>query len=82
MRIVRDGRWVASPVLAASFGAGEHRISWDGTRSDGRLRDGEYEAVVEVTDVTGTVRFGVPFASDTTAPRVRIVPGPRRCGSS
>ena len=73
VRIVRDGRWVASPALAASFLLGEHRITWDGSRSEGRLRDGTYEAVVEVTDATGTVSFGVPFVSDTTAPRVRIV---------
>ena len=45
VRIVRDGRWVASPVLAASFAVGEHRIAWDGSRSEGRLRDGTYEAV-------------------------------------
>jgi flagellar hook assembly protein FlgD len=73
VRIVRDGRWIASPVLGTSFLAGEHRIAWDGSRSDGRLRDGSYEAVVEVTDVMGTVSFGVPFVSDTTAPSVRIV---------
>ncbi len=73
VRIVRDGRWVASPALAASFLIGEHRITWDGSRSEGRLRDGTYEAVVEVTDATGTVSFGVPFVSDTTPPRVRIV---------
>ena len=75
VRIERDGRWVASPVFAASLGIGEHRMSWDGTRSDGRLRDGAYQAVVQVTDLVGTVRFGVAFASDTTGPRVRIVPG-------
>jgi flagellar hook assembly protein FlgD len=73
VRIVRDGRWVASPVIGASFQAGEHRIAWDGSRSQGRLRDGTYEAVVDVTDGMGTVSFGVPFATDTTAPRVRIV---------
>ena len=75
VRIEREGRWVASPVLDASFGVGEQRISWDGKRGAGRLHDGAYEAVVEVTDLVGTVRFGVPFVSDTTAPRVRIVPG-------
>jgi len=73
VRIVRDGRWVAAPVLGASFPMGEQRIIWDGTRSEGRLRDGTYEAVVDVTDGIGTVSFGVPFATDTTAPRVRIV---------
>ena len=61
VRIVREGRWVASPALGASFVAGEHRIVWDGSQSEGRLRDGTYEAVVEVTDVTGTVSFGTPL---------------------
>jgi uncharacterized protein with LGFP repeats len=75
VRIVRDGRWVAYPLLDAGLAAGEHRVTWDGSRSDGRLRDGAYEAVVEVTDATGTVRFGIPFVVDTVAPRVRIVPG-------
>jgi hypothetical protein len=73
LRIVRDGRWVAAPVLGTSFAVGEHRVAWDGSRSQGRLRDGTYEAVVEVTDAMGAVSFGVPFTSDTTAPRVRIV---------
>jgi FlgD Ig-like domain len=73
VRIVRDGRWVASPVLGGSFPMGEQRVAWDGTRSEGRLRDGTYEAVVEVTDAMGTVTYGVPFVTDTTAPNVRIV---------
>jgi uncharacterized protein with LGFP repeats len=73
VRIVRDGRWVASPVLGASFPMGEQRVAWDGTRSEGRLRDGTYEAVVEVTDAMGMVGHGVLFTTDTTAPGVRIV---------
>ena len=75
VRIERDGRWVASPVLAASFEAGEHRVSWDGSRSEGRLRDGALQAVVQVATATATVRFGAPFVTDTAAPRVRFVPG-------
>ena len=75
VRIERDGRWVASPVLAASFEVGEHRVAWDGSRSEGRLRDGSVQAVVQVATATATVRFGVPFVTDTAAPRVRFVPG-------
>jgi hypothetical protein len=77
LRIVRGDRWVATPLAGASILPGEQRFMWDGSRSDGRLRDGDYEAVVEVTDATGTVRFGVPFASDTLAPRLRMLPGRR-----
>ena len=76
VRIERDGRWVASP-LAASYLAGAHRFSWDGARATGQLRDGSYQAVVEVDTATGTTSFAAPFVSDTTAPRVRILPGAR-----
>ena len=77
IRILRDGRWVASPH-AASYEAGAHRFEWNGVRAVGRLRDGSYAAVVEVSDVAvGAVSVAVPFTSDTTAPRVRLLPGPR-----
>ncbi len=52
-------------------------FTWDGSRSTGVLRDGEYVAVVEATSEVGVVSFGVPFVSDTVAPRVRILPGKR-----
>ncbi len=74
VRVEREDRWVASP-LAGSFLPGTHRVVWDGVRATGLLRDGEYTAVVEATGETGTISFGVPFASDTAAPRVRILPG-------
>jgi hypothetical protein len=74
VRVVRDGRWVASP-LTGSFLPGAHRLVWNGARSSGTLVDGTYSAEVETTDPVGTVSFAVPFASDTVAPRVRILPG-------
>jgi N-acetylmuramoyl-L-alanine amidase-like protein len=74
IRIERDGRWVASP-LTAGFGVGIQTFVWDGSRAAGSLRDGDYEAVVEATGATGAISYGVPFASDTVAPRVRILPG-------
>jgi hypothetical protein len=77
VRIVRDGRWVASPLVAQTRFAGQHRVLWDGSRSDGLLRDGTYEAVVEVTDEVGAVSFGLPFVSDTIAPRIDLLPGRR-----
>jgi hypothetical protein len=76
VRIEREGRWVATP-LVGTFPAGTQRFVWDGARSAGALRDGEYAAVVEATTAGGAVSFGVPFVSDTTAPRVRILPGKR-----
>ncbi len=74
IRIEREGRWVASPVTA-SFLAGTQQVVWDGARASGRLRDGEYSAVVEATGGVGSISFGVPFTSDTVTPRVRILPG-------
>ena len=74
VRIEREGRWVASP-LVGGFGIGTQTFLWDGSRSAGSLRDGAYEAVVEATSATGVISYGVPFVSDTVAPRVRIVPG-------
>jgi len=74
IRIVRDGRWVASPH-SASYQPGAYSVEWNGARAAGRLRDGTYTAVVEATDVVvGTVSAELPFVSDTTAPRVRILP--------
>jgi hypothetical protein len=74
IRIVRDGRWVASPH-SASYQPGAHSVEWNGARAAGRLRDGTYAAVVEATDaVVGTISAEAQFVSDTTAPQVRILP--------
>jgi len=74
VRIERDDRWVATP-LAAPFAIGTQRFVWNGSRLAGTLRDGEYRAVVEATSAVGTIAYGLPFVSDTTAPRVRVLPG-------
>ena len=74
IRIEREGRWVASP-LTASYPIGTQRFVWTGMRSAGLVRDGEYTAVVEASSVAGAISFGVPFAADSTAPQVRILPG-------
>jgi hypothetical protein len=75
VRIVRDGRWVATPMISQALAAGEQRVVWDGTRSDGSLRDGTYTASVEVTDAVGTVSYGESFVADTAAPVLRMLPG-------
>ena len=74
VRVERDGRWVATP-LAGHFEPGVQRLAWDGMRTVGLLRDGEYRVVVDVTNEVGAISFGVPFVSDTVAPSVRILPG-------
>ena len=74
IKIERKGRWVASP-FAGGFAAGPQSFVWDGMRSSGRLRDGEYDAVVEAVGGVGPISFALPFVADSTAPRVRILPG-------
>ena len=74
VRIEREGRWVATP-LVGPLGMGVQRLVWNGSRGSGTLRDGEYSAVVEATSAVGTIAFGLPFVSDTTAPRVRLPAG-------
>ena len=74
VRVEREGRWVAS-LFAASFFEGTQHFVWDGVRTSGLLRDGEYAAVVEAIGGPGTITYGVPFVADTTAPRLRILPG-------
>jgi hypothetical protein len=61
--------------MSGNFLPGAQRFVWDGFRSAGMLRDGDYEAIVEAQDGVGAISFGVPFLSDTVAPRVRILPG-------
>ncbi len=74
VRIVRDGAWVATPLLASLL-PGPQRLVWDGSRRYGTVRDGSYSAVVEASDPIGTVSFAVPFVSDTVPPHVRVLPG-------
>ena len=75
VRILRDGRWVATP-LSSSLLPGVQRLTWDGMRANGPIRDGVYLAVVEAEDdAASTTSFAVPFASDTTPPAVRFLPG-------
>ena len=72
VRIERDGKWVATP-LVARFEPGAHRFAWDGKRAAGPLRDGEFSAIVEATDaVVGIVTVAVPFVSDTIAPSAQV----------
>jgi N-acetylmuramoyl-L-alanine amidase len=74
IKVVREGRWVASP-LTASYEAGAHRFEWNGLRSVGRIKDGEYALVLEATDpAVGAVSASVPFTADSTVPRVRFLP--------
>jgi hypothetical protein len=72
LRVLRDGKWVSTP-FSGPLEPGPRRIEWNGTKRVGRLRDGEYEAVVEARDTVATSALAVLFAADTRDPKVRIV---------
>jgi len=72
VRVLRDGKWVATP-LAGSFEAGTQVARWDGSKRVGRARDGAYVVSVESTDAVGAARVELPVLLDRTAPRVRLV---------
>jgi hypothetical protein len=74
VRVLRDGKWVAT-LLSEPVPAGAHVLRWDGSKRLGRLLDGSYTAVVEATTAVGTASLEVPFASDTRAPKARILSG-------
>jgi N-acetylmuramoyl-L-alanine amidase/FlgD Ig-like domain len=74
IRVLREGRWVATP-FAGPLPAGGQLVSWDGSKRLGRLLDGAYTAVVEATDQVGTAALEAAFASDTRRPTVRVLPG-------
>jgi N-acetylmuramoyl-L-alanine amidase/FlgD Ig-like domain len=72
VRVLRNGSWVAT-LLTAALQAGHQSLVWDGTRSSGTLRDGEYDVVADAMSEAGTASFALPFTVDTTAPAVRLV---------
>jgi hypothetical protein len=72
VRILRDGKWVATP-LTSSAEAGTQVVRWDGTKRIGRVRDGDYVVSVEATDAVGTARAELPVALDRAAPTIRLV---------
>ncbi|MGZ8687164.1 MAG: N-acetylmuramoyl-L-alanine amidase, partial [Gaiellaceae bacterium] len=76
VRILRDGRWVATPFSGA-LAQGLQLVGWDGAKRSGRALDGSYTAVVEATDAVGTASIALPFVKDTTAPRLRLLAGRR-----
>jgi hypothetical protein len=72
VRVFRGGRWVATPFSAA-VDAGEHAVSWDGTKRLGKAGDGTYGVVVEALAGLGTARVELPLLLDGTSPRLQLV---------
>jgi hypothetical protein len=73
VRVVRDGRWVATPFKPAAYVAGSHRLVWNGSRGPRPLRDGSYTVIVESTDLVATVGVELPVVADSTAPKVELL---------
>ena len=55
------------------LGIGPHTLDWDGKSNGVALPDGDYIAVVTVTDQLGDIQLSLPLTIDTTAPVLSIV---------
>jgi len=72
VRILRDGKWVATPFTGPAD-PGSQTVTWDGSKRIGKAQDGAYTASVEAVDAVGTATVELPFVLDATAPTVRVV---------
>jgi N-acetylmuramoyl-L-alanine amidase len=72
-RVLREGRWVATPFTAKPLAPGSHVLSWNGRRGAAPVRDGAYAVVLESIDANGTVGATLDVVSDATAPKVEIL---------
>jgi hypothetical protein len=72
VRILRNGKWVATP-FAGPAGPGSQTVTWDGSKRIGKAPDGAYSAAVEAVDAVGTATVELPFVIDATVPVVRVV---------
>ncbi len=73
VRILRDGRWVATPFSGA-VEAGTQAVTWDGRKRLGKAMEGRYTVSIEAVDAAGgTAKVELPFLLDSTAPVVRVV---------
>ncbi len=69
--VLRGGKWVAT-IFAGPLGPGAQLVEWDGSRRAGRLREGDYTAVIDATDTIATARVALPFLADWTPPTVTV----------
>ena len=71
LTILRGAAWAATP-FRGRLEAGAQLVDWDGSKPDGRLREGDYVAELAVTDTVTTVRARFSFVADWTAPKVIV----------
>ena len=72
VRILREGKWVATP-FAGPVEQGERTVTWNGSKRLGKAIDGTYTISVEATDGVGTSRVELPLVLDATSPRLSVV---------
>ena len=77
LRMLRDGKWVATPYTGA-LPAGPQSLAWNGARTSGKTPDGSYEAVLEATDAVGTAVVSLPFLLDAHPPVIKLASRPPR----
>jgi hypothetical protein len=70
--IEQNAAVVATP-FQGQLGIGPHTLDWDGTANGVPLPDGNYIAVVTVSDSLGDVQLSLPLTIDTTAPVLTLV---------
>jgi hypothetical protein len=68
LRVLKEGKWIAT-VFEGSVAAGPQAIAWGGRKRIGRLLDGSYEAELSISGFAQRV----PFRSDVTRPRLRVL---------
>jgi len=70
--VVRRGSRMIGQVFSGPLTAGQQAIEWNG-RFIRRVGESEYRADLRVTSTVATVSQTLPFAVDTTGPRLRLL---------
>jgi hypothetical protein len=70
--VIRRGTKTIGQVFAGPLEAGQRAIEWNG-RFRKRVGESEYRADLRVTSPVATVLQTLPFAVDTTGPRLRLL---------
>jgi flagellar hook assembly protein FlgD len=70
---IEQNATVVATAFQGQLGIGPHELTWDGTSNGAPLPDGNYVAVVTVTDQLGDIQLSLPLTIDTTAPVLAIV---------
>src|SRR5204863_10180277 len=72
-RDIEQSSVVVATPFQGQLGIGPHAIDWDGSWNGAPLPDGDYLAVVTVTDQLGDIQLSLPITIDTVAPTLTIV---------